>query len=135
MAGPNLAHHRASVDDDRQTVRAVDIERYDALTLIERPAAADPQERTRLMATAWRDRGPDAESTQLLRRAKVAGLELDLTSLSERAAASARRLDDIDLSSALTWEESPPPRDGSARRSCRCRAAGRCGSPTATMGR
>jgi ATP-dependent helicase HrpB len=92
--------------DDGQTVRAVDVERYDALTLTERPAAADPQERTRLLATAWRDRGPDAESTQLLRRARLAGLEVDLTSLSERAAASARRLDDIDLSSALTREES-----------------------------
>jgi ATP-dependent helicase HrpB len=91
--------------DDGQTIKAVDVERYDALTLTERPTAADPQERTRLLAAAWRDRGPDAASTQLLLRARLAGVELDLLSLSERAAAPARRLDEIDLSSALTWDE------------------------------
>jgi ATP-dependent helicase HrpB len=104
VATSRTIEHR--LDEDRQTVKAFDIERYDALTMAERPVAADPQERARLLAAAWRERGPDPESAQLLLRARLAGLELDLTSLSERAAASARRVDEIDLRAALSWDES-----------------------------
>jgi ATP-dependent helicase HrpB len=104
MATSRTVEHR--LDEERQTVKAVDVERYDALSIVERPVAADPEERARLLAAAWRERGPDSASAQLLLRARLAGLELDVTSLLERAAASARRVDEIDLSSALSSEES-----------------------------
>jgi ATP-dependent helicase HrpB len=92
------------LDADGQTVKAFDVERYDALTLIERPTAPEPHERTRLLAAAWRERGPDEATVQLLRRARFVGVDLDLAALSEQAAAPARRRDDIDLVSALPWE-------------------------------
>jgi ATP-dependent helicase HrpB len=94
------------LDEDRQTVKALEVERYDALTIVERPVPADPRERTRLLAAAWREHVPDDELAQLLLRARFARLDLDLASLSERAAASARRVDDIDVASALSPDES-----------------------------
>jgi ATP-dependent helicase HrpB len=87
-----------------QTVRAVAVERYDALTISEHPAAADPIERQRLLAAAWRDRGLDEATVQLVRRASFIGRDLDVTALSEDAAAAVRRTDDIDLASVLPWE-------------------------------
>lgn len=104
VATSRSVEHR--FDADAGTVKAFDVARYEALTLIERPIAADPEARARLLAAAWRERDPDPDSVQWLRRARLAGLDLDLAALSERAAASARRLDDIDISSALTRDES-----------------------------
>lgn len=92
------------LDDDRQTVRAMEVDRYDALTIAEHPVTPDPQQRRRLIATAWRERGPDDRTIQLLRRARFIGVELDVAALSEDAAASARRVDDIDVASVLPWE-------------------------------
>ena len=92
------------LDDDRQTVRAMEVDRYDALTIAEHPVTPDPQQRRRLIATAWRERGPDDGTIQLLRRARFIGVELDVAALSEDAAASARRVDDIDVASVLPWE-------------------------------
>jgi ATP-dependent helicase HrpB len=101
-ATSRAVEHR--LDEAGQTVKAMAVERYDAVTLSERPVGADPLERQRLLAAAWRDRGPDEATEQLLRRARFIGRELDVVALSEDAAASARRTDDIDLASALPWE-------------------------------
>src|SRR5262249_12642462 len=45
-------------DDVRGVVKAVEVERYDALVLAERVVDADPQERAKLLAEAWVKRGP-----------------------------------------------------------------------------
>ena len=41
---------------------------------------------------------------QLLRRARFAGIDVDLVAVSEVAAASARSLHDLDIGAALSWE-------------------------------
>lgn len=92
------------LDEAQQTVKATAVERYDALTLTEHAVTPDPIERQRLLAAAWRDRGPDEATQQLLRRVRFMGGDLDIVTLSENAAASARRTDDIDLASALPWD-------------------------------
>ena len=92
------------LDEEQQTVKAMLVERYDALMLAEHPVPPDPDARRRLLAAAWRDRGPDGATVQLLRRARFIGVDLDVAALSENAAASARRMDDIDLAAVLPWE-------------------------------
>src|SRR4030095_13830716 len=59
--------------------------------------------RTELLAAAWQARADD-EATQMLRRARFAGLELDLAALSRAAAAKAQRVGDIDIASVLPWD-------------------------------
>jgi len=93
------------LDRERGVVKAVEIERYDALTLTECPVDADPEQRAEILAEAWTNRTPAAEDVQLLRRMRFAGLELDTAALVRRAALSARSLDKIDLAAALSFQE------------------------------
>jgi ATP-dependent helicase HrpB len=90
--------------DDAGAVKAFAVSRYDAIVIAEQPVAADPIERARLLATAWRGRPLDAAAAQLLRRARFAGLTLDVAALSEIAATSARSIHDLDIGAALPWE-------------------------------
>ncbi|HET9270539.1 MAG TPA: ATP-dependent helicase C-terminal domain-containing protein, partial [Vicinamibacterales bacterium] len=90
--------------DDGSTVKAVDVSRYGAIVMTEQPIAADPIERARLLAAAWRERPMGEEAEQLLRRARFAGVDLDIVALSEAAAASARSIHDMDISAALAWD-------------------------------
>ena len=92
-------------DDARGVVRAVEVDRYDALILTERLVEADPQKRAEILADAWNKRGPRGDDVQLLRRLRFAGVTVDVAEIVRRAAAAARRLDDIGLESALTFEE------------------------------
>jgi ATP-dependent helicase HrpB len=92
-------------DEARGVVKAVEVERYDALVLAERAVDADPQERAKILAEAWAKRGPRAVDAQLLRRLRFAGVGADLDQLVERAAFGARALEDIDLASSLSFEE------------------------------
>jgi len=92
-------------DDARGIVKAVEVERYDALILAERVVDADPQERAKLLAEAWGRRGPRANDVQLLRRLRFAGVAVHEADIVRRAAVAARSLDDIDLGSALTFDE------------------------------
>ncbi len=91
--------------DDRGVVKAVEIERYDALTLVERPASAEPEKRAQILADAWLKRGPQDADAQLLRRLQFSGSAVDVSALVRRAAMSAQSLDAIDLASALTFDE------------------------------
>ena len=59
-------------------VRAARVERYDAITLSETPVQADPVEASTLLAEAWLAQPHDAATTQLLRRLRFAGVEIDL---------------------------------------------------------
>jgi ATP-dependent helicase HrpB len=90
--------------DDAGTVKAFAVSRYGAIVMTEQPVAADPIERARLLAAAWRERPMSEGAEQLLRRARFAGVDIDIVALSEVAAASARSIHDIDIGAALPWE-------------------------------
>ncbi len=83
-------------------VRAVEVARYDALTLSERPVPPDDAIAARLLADAWLARGPQPADVQLLRRIAFAGRKLALAEAVAQAASGARSLDDIRLRDALT---------------------------------
>ena len=92
------------LDEDHGTVKAFVVTRYDAIVMAEQPVAPDPAEKARLLAAAWRARPMDEASAQLLRRARFAGLDLDVVPLAEAAAATARTVHDLDLLAALPWD-------------------------------
>jgi len=92
-------------DEARGTVKSVEVERYDALILVERIVDADPRKRAELLADAWRRRGPRGDDVQLLRRLRFAGVAVEADEIIRRAAFPARALDDFDLASALTFDE------------------------------
>lgn len=82
-------------------VKAVEIDRYDALVLAERPVAADPDIAAPLLADAWLERGPRDADREWLRRLRFAGREVDVPELVRQAARSVRSLDAIQLERAL----------------------------------
>jgi hypothetical protein len=82
-------------------VRALEVERYDALTIRERPVAPDPDEAARLLADAWLSRTRAEDDEQLLRRARFAGHEIDIASAVRVAAHGRRLLADVDLTRGL----------------------------------
>ena len=88
-------------DEDSGSVKAVAVERYDALVLRERPVAMDPEVGARLLAEAWLAREPSEDDRRLLRRLKFAGHDVDVGSAIRTAAYGIKRLDDIDLTRAL----------------------------------
>ena len=92
-------------DESRGAVKAVAIEHYDALTLSEKPVDVDAAERIALLIEAWLRRDPNDSEQQLLRRLNFARIPLNRAELTRRAALTARTLDDIDLATALTFDE------------------------------
>jgi len=84
-------------------VRAARVERYDAITLSETPVQAIPAEASTLLAAAWQAQQHDAATTQLLRRLKFAGVEIDLSEIAVAAAVSARNITEIDLEAHLPF--------------------------------
>ena len=88
-------------DEASGSVKAVAVDRYDALVLRERPVAVDPEVGARLLAEAWLARGPGEDDRRLLRRLKFAGHEIDIGGAVRTAAYGIKRLDDIDLTRAL----------------------------------
>jgi len=102
---PNAVEILHRLDDATGTVKAVAVERYDALVLKERPVDADPDIRVSLLTDAWLKRGPREGDIQLLRRLNFAGRAADLPGLARIAAASARSLDDIRVVGALAFDD------------------------------
>jgi ATP-dependent helicase HrpB len=92
-------------DEARGIVKAMEVERYDALILAERSVEADQAKRAMILADAWARRGPQGGDVQLLRRLQFAGIAVELAEVVRRAALAARTLNDVDLISALTFEE------------------------------
>jgi ATP-dependent helicase HrpB len=88
-------------DEASRSVRAVEVERYDALVLRERPVAVDPEVGARLLADVWLARGPSEDDRRLLQRLKFSGHDVDVGSAVRTAAYGIKRLDDIDLTRAL----------------------------------
>ena len=64
-------------------VRALATDWLDALVMVERPVAADPEIRARMLLEAKLASGPDAATQALLKRARFAGHEVDLRSIIE----------------------------------------------------
>ena len=102
---PTHVETRHRVDEVRGTVKAVEVERYDALTLAERFVDVDPAQRAELLAETWLRRGPGDADAQLLRRLRFAGAPVDTGALVRRAALPAKSVDEIDLASALTFDQ------------------------------
>ena len=101
---PTRSEVRHELDPESGTVRAHEVDWYDAVALREHPIAAQEEVRTRILATAWLEGEPDERSRRLLRRLKFAGLELELTPIVEIAASQARRLSEVTLSEDhLAW--------------------------------
>jgi ATP-dependent helicase HrpB len=87
------------------TVKAMEVEWYDALILREHPIAPEAGRRAELLTDAWLAREPDDASRQLLRRIGFAGLDLEISDLVKAAAKSARKLSDLVLTEdALPWD-------------------------------
>jgi len=89
-------------DRESGRVKAVRIERYDALTLSEHPVPPDAEVAARLLVDAWISRGPTDDDQRLLRRLKFAGHDIDLVDAIRSAAHGVKRLDELELSRALT---------------------------------
>jgi ATP-dependent RNA helicase HrpB len=88
-------------DAESGKVRAAVVDRYDALSLGERPVPADPEIAASLLAGAWLVRGPREADTRLLRRLAFAGLDVDLEALVRTAAYGVRTLNDVSIERAL----------------------------------
>jgi ATP-dependent helicase HrpB len=83
-------------------VRAVEIEKYDALILVERVIPADPGVAAKILAERWLERGPAGEDIRFLRRLKFAGQHVELAVLVRAAAQGARALSEVVLVRALS---------------------------------
>jgi ATP-dependent helicase HrpB len=84
-------------------VRATRTEFVDAVPIAARPAPADPEQASALLAEAWLARAATDEQIQgLLNRLTFAGVRVDLPALVAGAALGAASVDEIDLERALT---------------------------------
>ncbi len=83
-------------------MRAVSRDYYDALVLVERATPADPEEVERLLVDAYLSKPLSDADEQLLRRARFAGLDVDVRVLSERAARGVRMLRDLAIERGLS---------------------------------
>jgi ATP-dependent helicase HrpB len=101
---PTATHLENRFDAESGRVRAARVERYDAIVLNETPVSPDPAVAAALLRDAWLARSHDESVTQLLRRLRFAAIGVDLNALVERAAASARSVDDIDVEAHLPYE-------------------------------
>lgn len=87
-------------------VRATRTSYVDALPVAARHVPADAAAAAPLLAEAWLERaGGDAEVQVLIQRLRFAGLATDLRALALLAAASASRVDEIDLERALSYAD------------------------------
>jgi ATP-dependent helicase HrpB len=98
---PTTSEVEHRLDEASGKVRAVLVDRYDALVLAERPVPVDAEVAARLLAGAWLARGPGEEDARLLRRLKFAGHETDVSALVRTAAYGVRALAEVHVSRAL----------------------------------
>jgi ATP-dependent helicase HrpB len=101
---PTRQETQHELDADSGTVKAREIDWYEALVLREHPIAPDAGVRAALFADAWMARAPDPDSQRLLRRIAFAGLDVTVRDLVALAAGGARRLADLVLTEDhLPW--------------------------------
>jgi HrpA-like RNA helicase len=86
-------------------VRAWRVERYEQLTLAEHPMPPDPDRAREALATEYLRRPRSERDEQLRRRLRFAGIDVARDDLVRPAARSARRLGDIQIEEALTFDQ------------------------------
>ncbi len=91
-------------DEKSGSVRALEVLRYDALTLGDRPARVAAAAASALVAGAVIRRGPNDEDRRLLQRLAFAGMAESFEALAARAAVGATRIADVSLRSAVARE-------------------------------
>jgi ATP-dependent helicase HrpB len=96
--GSDVVHR---FDKESGRVRAFLVDRYDALTLAERPAPIDPEIAAKMLADAWLARGPRQGDARWLRRLRFAGKDVDVDGLVRAAAYGVRSLDEMHIDRAL----------------------------------
>jgi ATP-dependent helicase HrpB len=84
-------------------VRATRVAWYDALRLAEAAATPDLSAVASLLKDAYLSRPHDEATTQLLRRLRFIGTDVDVPALVSEAAAGVSSVDDIDLAAHLPW--------------------------------
>ncbi|PYR88229.1 MAG: ATP-dependent helicase HrpB, partial [Acidobacteria bacterium] len=90
--------------DTRGQVRAIERAFYDEILLDERPAVIDPDEASRLLASAFLATKRSYDDEQLLRRLRFAGMPADLSVMAARAAAGRTSLSEVVLDAAVDWK-------------------------------
>jgi ATP-dependent helicase HrpB len=100
---PTSADVEHRFDPATGRVRALRVTRYDAIVLSETPVPPDAGQKALLLRDAWLAREPDGPTTQLLRRLRFGGIDIDLPALVARAAAAADTLDDVDVEAQLPY--------------------------------
>ena len=99
---PNNVELVHRFDAHSGTVRAVRVQRYDALVVAEHSEKPDPAIAAQLLVDAWRRRGPTAEDTRVLRRLQFAGQQdVDVDTLLRAAALDARCLSEVRVARAV----------------------------------
>lgn len=102
---PTGVVRRLSFDPQTESVKAVEETRYGVLVLGERPVPPDPEAAAELLLEELRRRGPSSADLQLLKRAELAGVELDLEVAWRRACHGRIRLPNLDLKRSLSAED------------------------------
>jgi ATP-dependent helicase HrpB len=97
----DIEHH---LDGTTGRVRAVRVERFDAIVLDEQPMTPDPAIQRQLLADAWLQRTHEERVSQLVERARFAGRPLDLPRLAADAAYDAASVDDIDVTAGIPYD-------------------------------
>jgi ATP-dependent helicase HrpB len=97
---PTSSEHVHRVDESG-TLRAFEIEKYDELILAERPVPVDEEIGARLLADAWRLRGPSAADERWIRRLRFANITFDLDEMIADAVRGQRSVTDVRLDRGL----------------------------------
>jgi ATP-dependent RNA helicase HrpB len=87
--------------DESGTLRAVEIEKYDALVLAETSVSPDEEVGARLLADVWRSRGPSAADERVIRRLRFANIAFNLDEMIAEAARGQRSVTDVRLGRTL----------------------------------
>lgn len=98
---PNSIEIVHRFDGASGSVRAFEIERYDALTLAEHPVPVDADTAADLLTDEWLRRPPPDEDRRWLARLRFSGQSVDTRSLVRAAACGARSLGEIGLERAI----------------------------------
>jgi ATP-dependent helicase HrpB len=101
---PTARERVHQLDGGAGAVRATERVLYDRLVLSEHPVAPDADEASALLARELERSGPGEEAGALLRRARFAGVAIDLPRLLADAAAGRTRLAEVDVGAALSFE-------------------------------
>ena len=101
---PNAFRVEHRLDEATGRVRAVRVAVFDEIVLNENPVAPDAAIAAAMLRDAWMQRRPDEATTRLLRRARFAGIEIDLPALAHQASLGARSLDDIHVEAHLPYD-------------------------------